>query len=113
MAAAAGAPAAEISIGVAATILGLASAILIATTRPTAIDDQPPQNFYHGTSAQSGLALLNGVPLSAAEALTNKIDGPPGFYMATNPVDAEYFSYRRTPGTIVQFSMANSAMSTG
>jgi hypothetical protein len=40
------------------------------------------QLWYHGTDVASGLALLNGIDLDAATAARNKIDGPPGFFLA-------------------------------
>jgi hypothetical protein len=68
--------------------------------------------FYHGTSVSSGLALLNGDPLNVEIAEQLKIDGPPGFYLATSSTDAEYFAARRSPGTILKYMIAGSALQT-
>jgi len=66
--------------------------------------------FYHGTNADSALALLNGAPLSADMAAANKIDGPPGFYLATNQGDAEFFAARRGAGAVLQYDMSDTAV---
>lgn len=44
--------------------------------------------LYHGTSIRSGLALLNGAPLDITTAAAQKLDGPPGFFLATRAEDA-------------------------
>jgi hypothetical protein len=66
--------------------------------------------FYHGTSLQSGLALLHGMPLSIAAAAAQKIDGPAGFYLASDRAAAAFFAARRTPDTILQYAMINRAL---
>jgi hypothetical protein len=58
--------------------------------------------LLHGTSVASALSLLNGASLSLPAALANKIDGPPGFFLATHPDSAPFFAVRRAPGTILQ-----------
>jgi hypothetical protein len=70
----------------------------------------PGSVFYHGTSVGSGLALLRGAPLSADVAAANKIDGPAGSYLATDPASAEFFAARRAPGTVLQYNMSGPAL---
>jgi RHS repeat-associated protein len=74
-------------------------------------NEDPPWKLYHGTSVDSGLALLNGTPLDATTAASQKIDGPPGFYLSSSPNDAEFFAARRN-GTTLQYTISNSAMDT-
>jgi hypothetical protein len=66
--------------------------------------------LYHGTDVQSALRLLNGEPLSAQIANGNKIDGPPGFYLATDYDDAAFFATRRGEGAVIQFIISNKAL---
>jgi hypothetical protein len=82
-------------------------AIVGAASTSTANDDTSPDAvFYHGTSVSSGWRLLNGAPLSLKVATANKIDGPPGFHLATDPGAAEFFAYRRSPGMILQYNVS-------
>jgi hypothetical protein len=68
--------------------------------------------LYHGTDLNSALALLNGAPLSADLAATLKIDGPQGFYLATNYADAEFFALRRSQPVVLTYDMSDSAVRT-
>ena len=61
---------------------------------------ETPAIGYHGTDVNSAVALLNGAPLLLEVAMNLKTDGLPGFYLATDWRDAEYFAARRQPGTI-------------
>jgi len=68
--------------------------------------------MYHGTDVGSAIALLNGAPLNVDIAAANKIDGPPGFFLATNPGDAEFFAARRAPGAVLQYDLSDTAVRT-
>jgi hypothetical protein len=61
--------------------------------------------LYHGTAVRSGLALLNGAPLDIITATAHKLDGAPGFFLATRAEDAAYFAARRGEGTILRFAL--------
>jgi hypothetical protein len=54
--------------------------------------------FYHGTDHASAVALGAGEPLDAAKAAAFKIDGPPGFFLATELPDAQFFALRQGRG---------------
>ena len=43
-------------------------------------------------------------------ATNHKIDGPPGFFLATHLSDAEFFAIRRTPGTVLRFEISSNAI---
>src|SRR5262249_28808707 len=61
---------------------------------------------YHGTDLNTGLAFLNNqLPLDAAQAAAAKIDGAPGFFLATDLASAEFFAIRRSPGVVVEFQL--------
>ena len=81
-----------------------------STPRLSLPRDEALPPFYHGTSVRSALSLLNGAPLSVSVASANKIDGPPGFYLATEWVTAEFFAVRRAPGTILRYAMTGSVL---
>jgi hypothetical protein len=66
--------------------------------------------LYHGTSVRSGLALLNGASLDIITAMAQKLDGPPGFFLATHAEDAAYFAARRGEGTILRFVLLPQAL---
>jgi len=67
--------------------------------------------LYHGTDIDSALKLLNGEKLSATKAKERKIDGPEGFYLATDAGDAEYFAIRRGGrGVILQYDLSAEAV---
>lgn len=67
-----------------------------------------PLSCYHGTDARSALNLLNGAPLDVAAAAAAKIDGPPGFFLATHEADAVFFAVRlgRRPGGILRYDLS-------
>jgi hypothetical protein len=93
------------------TIAGLAAAACTAlcpSSTQSQEDDRQRHTFYHGTSVSSGLALLNGAPLSMKAAIENHIDGPLGFYLAKAYADAEYFAFRRQ-GTVLQYDLSSTA----
>jgi hypothetical protein len=56
--------------------------------------------MFHGTDLASGGRLLQGEVLDAAKAAAAKIDGPPGFFLATHADDAVYFAARRGGGIL-------------
>lgn len=110
-----------IGYGAAAATGGLAAAALLATTTSTAdrSRDEMSYTFYHGTTVPSGLALLNGAPLSPTAIAQNTLNpgGDPAFYLATDPNDARYFgSLHITPSnpgtTILQYSVTAGALHT-
>ena len=43
---------------------------------------------FHGTDIESAHTLLQGEPLNVEKAAAHKIDGPPGFFLATEVDDA-------------------------
>jgi hypothetical protein len=67
--------------------------------------------FYHGTDHDSAVALLAGEPLDAAKAAAAKIDGPPGFFLATELPDAQFFALRqpRGPAAVLTFDLSQAA----
>ena len=67
---------------------------------------------FHGTDIVSARNLLQGSPLSAEEAAAHKIDGPPGFFLATEVDDAVFFALRRAPGGVVAFRLTLRAVET-
>ena len=67
---------------------------------------------FHGTDIVSARTLLQGNPLSAEEAMARKIDGPPGFFLATEVDDAVFFALRRAPGGVVAFHLSLRAVET-
>jgi len=70
-----------------------AGAILVLTTTTANVGDTSI-DFYHGTTAPSAFALLNGAPLSVESVMENTLNkaGTPTFFLATDPLDAEYFA---------------------
>jgi hypothetical protein len=52
--------------------------------------------LFNGSSVDSANALLASRHLNRAIAAAEKLDGPPGFFLATSSTDAEYFALRRT-----------------
>ena len=66
--------------------------------------------LYHGTDVDSALRFMNGEPLDAAKAAAAKIDGPPGFFLATEYDDAEYFALRRVRGAVLRYEMSGIAL---
>jgi hypothetical protein len=67
---------------------------------------------FHGTDIASARNLLQGSPLSAVKAAARKIDGPPGFFLATEVEDAVFFALRRAPGEVVALRLACQAVET-
>lgn len=65
--------------------------------------------LYHGASMKSALGFLNGQALEVATAAAAKIDGPPGFYLATHSEDAMYFALRRQ-GTVLEYKFSAHAV---
>jgi hypothetical protein len=68
--------------------------------------------FYHGTDLVSATALLGGEPLDVARAAALKIDGPPGFFLAAEASDAEFFAVRRPrkPGVLLAYEVSDAAL---
>jgi hypothetical protein len=66
--------------------------------------------WYHGTDVGTVLRFLSGAPLDAAEAAARKIDGPPGFFLAADALEAEYYAVRRSPGAILEMEISQLAM---
>jgi hypothetical protein len=66
--------------------------------------------LYHGTDLLSALALVRGVRISRRAAASRKIDGPPGFFLATSLTDAEFFAARRSFGATIEFRMSEEAV---
>jgi RHS repeat-associated protein len=95
-----------------ATAIATGAAELVAILSLSGDTPQAPDPkvyiFYHGTSAASAQALLGGAPLCPLTAGSGKIDGPPGFYLATDPDAAAYFALRRQ-GAILQYTLTQSA----
>ena len=58
---------------------------------------------FHGTDIESARTLLRGEPLNVEKAEAQKIDGPPGFFLATEVDDAMFFALRRAPGGVLAF----------
>jgi hypothetical protein len=58
---------------------------------------------FHGTDIESACTLLRGEPLDVEKAAAHKIDGPPGFFLATEVDDTMFFALRRAPGGVLAF----------
>ena len=56
---------------------------------------------FHGTDIESARTLLQGESLNIEKAAVHKIDGPPGFFLATEIDDAMFFALRRAPGGVL------------
>jgi RHS repeat-associated protein len=65
--------------------------------------------LFHGTDMESGLRLLNGAPLDAAEAAVRYRDGYGGFHLATDVDAANYFGARRGGG-VIQYQLSAEAV---
>lgn len=65
---------------------------------------------FHGTDINSAHDILRGEKLNVAKAMAKKIDGPLGFFLATEVADAEFFALRRTPGGMLEFSFSPKAV---
>jgi hypothetical protein len=90
------------ALGTSAMTVAVPVAAVIAASALLAGDSEqdPWETYYHGSTAESIAALIGGAPLSLEVALSKKIDGPAGFYMATKFGDAEYFGSRRDGGVV-------------
>ncbi len=68
--------------------------------------------FYHGTDLDTARLLLAQPVLDPALAAKFKIDGPPGFFIATVQSDAEFFAVRqrRGPGVVLLVDIAATAL---
>ncbi len=71
--------------------------------------EECPKSAFHGTDADSALSLLNNRKLDAIAASARKIDGPDGFYMATDLDDAMYFAGHRHKGTVLEIEFSEVA----
>lgn len=69
-----------------------------------------PMTAFHGTDITSARNILQGEKLDVAKATAKKIDGPPGFFLATEVADAEFFALRRVPGGILEFILSPKAV---
>ena len=56
---------------------------------------------FHGTDIELARTLLQGESLNIEKAAVHKIDGPPGFFLATEIDDAMFFAFRRAPGGVL------------
>jgi hypothetical protein len=65
---------------------------------------------YHGTDVNSAISLNGGAPLDPAKAAALKSDGPPGFFLAADPRDAEFFAVRGGSGAVLQYDLSPSAV---
>jgi len=61
---------------------------------------------FHGTDIESAHTLLQGEPLNVEKAAAHKIDGPPGFFLATEVDDAIFFALRRAPGGVLAYHLS-------
>jgi len=61
---------------------------------------------FHGTDIESARRLLQGEPLNREKAAAQKIDGPPGFFLAIEVDDAMFFALRCAPGGILAFRLS-------
>jgi hypothetical protein len=66
--------------------------------------------LFHGTDVNSATAFLRGASLNAEKAAAGKIDGGPGFYLATHSDDAAYFAARRGSGAVLQYDFSPMAV---
>lgn len=66
--------------------------------------------LYHGTDFSSATLLGAGALLDSASAAPNHIDGEPGFYLATDAADAEFFAVRRWIGKVVVYDVTAQAL---
>lgn len=64
-------------------------------------------HLYYGTAHGAAVDFLNGMPLDISKL--DKIDGEPGFYLASHNVDAEYFAYRRLRGGMLLYILTDTA----
>ena len=67
--------------------------------------------FFHGTAVRHAYGLSAGADLSAPAAAADKIDGAPGFFLAVEESDAEFFAARRDPGAVIVVEIEEDALS--
>jgi hypothetical protein len=65
--------------------------------------------LYHGSDVESLVDLVNGADLDAKAAEDRHRNGAPGFYMAFDAGDAEYFAARRG-GSLVEVAIEEAAV---
>lgn len=70
--------------------------------------EAPGEILFHGTDVNSAVGFLNGAQLDRAVAQSEKIDGPVGFFLATDASDASFFAARRN-GAVISFNLTESA----
>lgn len=68
--------------------------------------------LFHGTTLSGAHGFLAGLELDASAASRNKIDGEPGFFLATVESDAEFFAARRGRGAIIVVDVEEVAVET-
>jgi RHS repeat-associated protein len=91
----------------AATAAAGAGAAAMAYSADLGVDrEYPSYTFYHGTSPQSAVAFLAGMPLSASAAAANRTHGQLGFYLATDMYSAEVFGfYKAANPSVLRYSI--------
>jgi hypothetical protein len=72
-------------------------------------EEEPGHRLFHGTSIQSALYFLNGGGLDLVPANDEHREGNAGFYLCTDPGDAEFFAIVRAPGSILELTLSNRA----
>lgn len=72
--------------------------------------DYDLDRYFHGTDAASAIGLLNGNPLDAHAATSMKIDGPPGFFLASLESEAEFFALRRSSPVVLRYNLSENAV---
>jgi hypothetical protein len=80
---------------------------------PNGGGSNPRRDFvlFHGTSLDAARRLLAGEALDAERAAGLKVDGPAGFFLATDPDAAEFFALRRGTGAVLQYRLTADAFS--
>ena len=90
--------------------VGFGSGSTAGGTRPGSGGTRAPRTLYHGTAFESAVRLLRGEALNPQQAARNKLDGPPGFFLATDPAVAEFFALRRGRGLILRYEFYGEAI---
>lgn len=62
--------------------------------------------LFHGTDLESAAALAAGEKLDAQKATDLHVDGEPGFYLASDVGDAEFFAVRLGPGRVLSYEVS-------
>ena len=65
--------------------------------------------LYHDTDRDSAVSFLEGHPLDLEVAAKLKSDGPPGFLLASEYADAEFFAIRRRLPVVLSVVLSVSA----